>query len=421
MRRALLVLLIFLGGEGFYNYHNIFSVPVTRALFMLFMFVAVVIGSRGAESRRLRDCDFPRLPWFVLGCGLVVSVFMTPFYHHQSLMQSVTAESTVILAYAGFFILLRLNPEPRLVMRYLLYACGVGTIVYLINLYYFPNNPFGEPIVKDLSRGMPRIYAPLFQVIVLLVFYCISRWQQTRRWSWMGFAAIGYMLIVFSLTRQLIGFVTVLAFFQILSNVSWGKKIFLGLTLALVGYVIVINLPLYKAMKEVSQEQIDATASGDKEDVRIGAWRYYAWEGHDDPETLLLGNGTPAIGKSVWGARYDSFAEETGYFLADVSWAAMIYQYGIISTVALLVIVLMAVFRRKAPDRRYLTYYLICAILQGIAAGVWVFYYQIFVNMLALYLVYRKDEGLQTDTASAGVGEHGSKLLTSRRRRFITE
>lgn len=411
-----LVIFTLLAGIGFYNFHDLLGLPIRRAMFLLMVFVCLVYAFR-MKSGKLRNSSFPRLPWFIFGCGLIVSVFMASFYHPQLLLESIMAQSTSIAAYAFFFILLILNPNPATLIKYLFVLSSVSILVYFANLATFPNNMFGEPIINDISRGMLRISIPLLQVILLLIFYSINQWQLSKSWKWIIPIGIGLLMVMLSLIRQVMAIMAILCFFQILYKYPIWKKVLIGGALLLLGYTLFVNLTIFKELKDLSEEQVDATVSEEKEDVRIGAWRFYAYEGNEEAATFLFGNGTPSLGKSVWGKHLDSFTEEESCYIADVSWAGCVFMYGIIATIALVFIVFLAIFKRKRPDQQYLTYFMICVLLQGIASGVWFYYFEVVVTMIALYLIYRPEYEDETDNiVNIMAPSKGARL-----RKFVTE
>jgi len=410
-----LVIITLLASIGFFNFHDMVVLPVKRAMFMFMIVVCLVVAMRERKVR-LRDCSFPRLPWFVFCCGLVISVFMGSFYHIQSLTVSVVASSTCIFAFGSFFVLLLLDPEPDSLIKYMFGAFILSVIVYAANLVTFPDNMFGEPILSDLSRGALRIRIPLLQLVCLLVFYSINRWNMdARQWKWLVIAGCCFLMVVMSLTRMAIVLTAVIGFFQILQKYSIWKKLALGVIIAAIGYAVMIHLPIYQEMKELSEDQIDATVNEGKEDVRIGAWRYYGYEVNETMATFLFGNGTPSVGKSVWGKQLDAYAEESGYLFADVSLAGMVFMYGLIPTVAMVIIVLIAIFKRKPASNHYLTYFMIFCLLRGVTAGIWYYYEEIFITMIALYLIYRSgSRGCVDLHKTAGAVAVGS-------RKFVTE
>ncbi|MDE7385626.1 MAG: hypothetical protein K2N28_00645 [Muribaculaceae bacterium] len=411
--RSILVILTLLASIGFYDYKNHLALPVQRAMLMFMVLVCLFVGMCDRQVK-LRESRFPRLPWFIFGCSLVVSVFMAVYYHQQSLTASLVAQSTTIFAYMYFFVLILLNPDPKKLIRYLFYMSAMSLVIYFMNLATYPHNIFGTPILTDTTRGMPRVPIPTFNVIMLLVFYSINQWSLTKNKKWWWLIGIGFMMVILSLTRQVMAIMGLLCFLQLLQKMSWVKKFVYGCIILSIGYVVVINLPIYKNLKEISETQIDDSVDG-KEDVRIRAWRYYAYEGHENIETLFLGNGTPSVGKSVWGKRFEAYAEESGELIADVSWAGCVFLYGIIGTLALLIIVFCAIFKRKSPDKQYLTYFMICAFLEGIASGVWYYNQEIIVIMMALYLIYRKSDDNSTPFVANNLAGHINQ------RRFVIE
>lgn len=414
--QAKLVIITLLAAIGFFNFHNLIPHQLQKAGFMFMIMVCAYVGWKNNEVR-LRDCNFPLGPWIILMAMMVVSIFMASFFHPQSLIDSAITMSTTIFAYGSFFVLLKLDADPSSVMKYMIWLLIPSAVVYVLNFMTIPNNMFGEPMIEDLSRGVLRVGIPLLQAVFLVLFYSINQWQITKRFYWIFLAASCFCLVLCSLTRQAIAFSAVLCFFQLLYKVKWYKKIILGVTLLSFGYFIFINLPMYEEMKNLTEEQIEMTASEEKEDVRIGAWRYYAYESNENTATWLFGNGSPSFGKSVWGKRFDAYAEESGYLMADVSWAGMIFVIGIIGTVALMLIVVMAIFKRKEFSESYLTYFMIFVFLRGIASGIFYYYEEIFITMIALYLLYRY-RSVNTGNEMYKVGADN---IAIHKTRFITE
>ena len=86
-----------------------------------------------------------------------------------------------------------------------------------------------------------------------------------------------------------------------------------------------------------------------------------------------------------------------------------------IATIALLAIMLSAIFKNKPPEQQYLTYFLIAAVLNNVASGIWFSYIEIFFIMIALYLVYRP----VTDERPIAVGMDIAPL--AKKRSFQTD
>ena len=414
--RVLLVIFTLLSVIGFYNYHNLLSPQIIRAMFTLMVIVCGFVGWR-LKTDDNDTLKYPRWLWLLFIVGLIASNFVCPFYHHQSLLTSFIASSTVISAYIFIYSLILLRPDPELLIKYLFVIAGLSMIVYFINFLTFPNNMFGEPILEDLSRGMLRIHIPLFQIIMLLFFYSIGKWHIEKSSMWLFVSAGLFFCSVLSLTRQIILIMSLLGFFQLLQSISWVRKLVIGAILALVALVAYTQLPIFQTMRELSENQIDATTSEQKEDVRISDWRYFGYEGTDNIVPLLFGNGTPSATNSVWGRQLNTFMEENGWLLADTSWPACLYQYGYVTTAILLTILFAAIVKRKKPAKVYLTYFFIALFLRGIASGVWYYPDEIIVTILGFYFLYAPDSG---DLVSSENSRCNSMLPTYTRK-FITK
>lgn len=414
--RVLLVIFTLLSVIGFYNYHNLLSPQIIRAMFMFMVLVCGFVGWRLKTDDNV-TLNYPRWLWFLFIVGLMVSNIVCPFYHHQSLLTSFVASSTVIFTYLFIYSLIWLRPDPELLIKYLFVVAGLSMIVYFINFLTFPNNMFGEPILEDLSRGMLRIHIPLFQIIMLLYFYSIGKWHLEKNNMWLFVSAGLFFCSILSLTRQIILIMSILGFFQLLQNISWMRKLVIGASLASIALVAYTQLPIFQTMRELSENQIDATTSEQKEDVRISDWRYFGYEGTDDIVPLLFGNGTPSTTNSAWGRQLDAFMEENGWFMADTSWPACLYQYGYVTTAILLTILFSAIVKRKNPAKVYLTYFFIALFLRGIASGIWYYPDEIVVSILGFYFLYAQDSA---DMVS-NVNTQCDSVMLTYPRKFITK
>lgn len=413
--RVLLALLPLLGSTGFYNYHGMFSEGMEKGLLYFFILVAAIYAWLNPR-KDVKPVHFPRIAWIALIALMVISTFMAILIHEQPIVTSFISSLQYLFPFSFIFVLLWLRPDPDKLIRGIFILVGIGIVVYFINFRSFPNNVFGEPLEEDLSRGILRVPIPYHLLLSLLFFYCINRYNLTSRPRWLILICFGAIMIILSVIRQVILIDFALGFLFFVRRYSLVKKIIFGSVLLITGLVIFTSLPFYKDMMELSEEQYEDTAVNDKEDVRIGAWRYYAVEGvEENPETVLFGNGVVALKISRWGKELLSFQEATGFLYADVSWAGFIYQFGYIGTFTLLYILLTAIFKRKGPDRLYLTYFLIAMGLMGIASGVWTYFYQILEIMLGFYLVYAP-----ADSPAESHDDEALPVTDVRPKKFIT-
>lgn len=400
--RELLVVLTLLSSIGFYNYHDMLPPPLVKRVLVFFVMVCAAYAWLYPQSDRMK-ARYPRLAWLVLMTGFILSIPMAYVLHQQPIMLSVIASLQFIVPFLFFFVLLRLNPEPAKLMRYFFIVVGISIIIYFINFTHFPNNPFGEEMKEDLSRGILRVQIPLFQLLILMFFYSINKFSTEKKIKWLIPVGIGMLMIVLSVIRQAIAISFLLGFLLYMQHYNWYKKILIGTIIAVAGIYILTHIPMYKDMAELSEMQYEDNTVEGMEDVRIGAWRYYAIEAQEEyPGSMFFGNGVVALGKCAWGDEFENFCDDTGYLIADVSWAGFYFLFGIFATGALLYIVIASILKNKSPDKQYLSYFMAAGFLQGIASGVWYYYYETIVFVVALYLIYRPgNEGeAENDSAS---------------------
>ena len=285
---------------------------------------------------------------------------------------------------------MKLNIQSDKILKIYAIVCLLSSIVYFTNLITFPNPVFGGEIDEDLSRGMQRIPVKFLEVFVLLLLYSINSWLIEKKKKWIYYIVILSVMIILSVTRQVILYAGVLSVIFIFKDISYFKKFLLCASIVIVVVYVLPMIPIYNEMVELSEMQ--AAENEDEDNIRIQAWRYYTDENQTNNVTRLFGNGVPSLGNSMWGQMFDSETEDNGCYYADVSWAGFYYLFGIFSTCALLILLIKAMMKKKKANKRYLTYWFAFMILYGIAAGPFVYFYQIFNLMIGLYLVYTPDE-----------------------------
>lgn len=390
--RELLVALTLLASTGFFNFHGAIPAQVRVVLMCFFILLC------GAYAWQFRDPErkmpkYPSAAWMIVLAGMVVSIAMAFIVHSQSITLTAIATISYIMPILFLPILLLLNPRPDILFRYIFAITGVSIVIYFINGLTFPNNMFGDPILEDMTRGILRIPIPYFQLLILLFFYAINRFSIDRNKWWLPFIAIAVVMILLSVIRQAILLSLSIGFLLYMRKYVWYKKVLIGAAIAGVGLLILTKLPMYKSMMELSQQQYEANTIEDKEDVRIGAWRYYAWESQqENPATVFLGNGAFSLDNSKWGRELYNYSEDNSYFTADVSLAGFYYRFGLLAVIPMLYVIILAIIKHKPPRKQYLSYFLACITLEGIASGIFEYFHELMILVLALYLVYRPDD-----------------------------
>lgn len=373
---------------GFFNPMGVLSDQVQKLLFYISVLFCFIVANNSNIS--LQRYDYPRKSYTVLLLGIIISIFMASAFHMQSFKTSIVATLPFIFSFSFFYALMKLNIQSDKILKIYAIVCLLSSIVYFTNLITFPNPVFGGEIDEDLSRGMQRIPVKFLEVFVLLLLYSINSWLIEKKKKWIYYIVILSVMIILSVTRQVILYAGVLSVIFIFKDISYFKKFLLCASIVIVVVYVLPLIPIYNEMVELSEMQ--AAENEDEDNIRIQAWRYYTDENQTNNITRLFGNGVPALGNSMWGQMFDSETEDNGCYYADVSWAGFYYLFGIFSTCALLILLIKAMMKKKKANKRYLTYWFAFMILYGIAAGPFVYFYQIFNLMIGLYLVYTPDE-----------------------------
>ncbi len=388
MNAALLIFTL-LASVRFFNYHDMVSAPLGKAAFMAG--VAACLAAGAVQGRILKAGEYPAKAYAVLVASLVVSIGMATMFHTQSLVQSVISTMPYIMAYLMLYAMFRLDIAQSAIMRIYMCLCVLSSWVFVANMVTFPNNMFGEPMLsEDTTRGIVRIVQEFREVFPLMVFYCINRWNDTRRPAWLLLMLYFGVFIVLSVTRQTILLTVVLGTCFLLRRASWQIRTLSVLGIGAIAVIAVTQVPMFRTMVEFTQEQTEESAR--KENVRITAWRYYTYGNQSNVLTPLLGNGMPSLGNSPWGKQFDSETESNYTFAADVGWAGFYWHFGVFALVALLYIVIKGLRRPKPDGEQYLNYWLVYMMFTSMASGIPVYYYQIANLMVILYMAYRRPE-----------------------------
>ena len=183
---------------------------------------------------------------------------------------------------------------------------------------------------------------------------------------------------------------------MILKSSSWIMKFLVIVSCVLVIYLVLPQIPLFNTLTELTQEQL-STSANIEEDVRIRAWRFYIYQFQTNVITPIFGNGIPTLGgKSAWGNQYESIVSYdyggNGCFTHDVGWAGFFWYFGLITTIALFVLLTKAIRKRKNTEEQYLSYWLVFIVITSIASAPILYYNQILSIMSVLYLVYGQNE-----------------------------
>lgn len=387
----LLVVLIYLSAQGFFNPFGAISDSLLKALFVCLSLLAIILA---LGKHRVRN-NCPKHAYRLLVVGIFVASIMASVFHDQTYSVSLVAVLPYLFGYLYFFVLDRFRVKSEMIERAFQILTVASLLMYIVNFISFPNMIFGESKDEyDMSRGLARIGVPMIEIVVTYFFYLINQWMISRKKKTVYWIIVTAILIFMSLTRQVIAIAAVFGFLFIMQKASWMKKIWVIGCCLLITYFVLPQIPMVKTMIELSEQQ--SLENKSDEDIRVKAWRFYTTEYQTNAITPYLGNGVPSYGKSRWG----NIVEQTtalyqdggnACFTVDVGWAGFFWYFGGVATLGLILMFWKGITRKKATDKQYISYSLASIAIMAIASGPILFYSQICSVSLLFYLAYAKE------------------------------
>lgn len=393
-KKYYLYILIVLSSLTFYNPFGIISPQFGKLIFYSICIISLIYAYRNGIN--LQKVRYPKVAYKMLITGILLSIIMVVVFQNQSLYVTFIATLPYLFGYLVFYILMKFNIPKKKIERAIWIFCFIGMGVYIINMITFPNIILGVEKENgyDMSRGIVRLSIRSLELIVLFFFYSINQWINTKNKIYIWLIILTTIFIILSVTRQYILLSIILGIIFILNKASLSKKIITA-SLCIIIYLFVLpQIPIYKTMVELSEEQAERNKT--EEDIRIKAWNFYIDEYQTNQITRILGNGIPSIGNSNWGNEHGQIVDKNlggnGCYMADVGWAGFYWEFGLIATIGLLIILLKSILKKKSNNKQFLTYWCIFISVTSITSAPILFYHQIISISTVLYLIYGKEE-----------------------------
>lgn len=403
---AFLIVIVYLAAHGFFNPLGLIPVRMSK---MAFYVSSLIVFIYAFSIKGKLKIQYPKKPYFFLLLGILFSSFMATSFHNQSFSVSFVAVLPYFFGYLFFYLLSKFQLPIEKVEKMLRILTICSFLMYIVNLVNFPNKIFGESMSEedyDMSRGFARLGVPMIEVVVTYFLFCINRWIDTKKKKYIIWIVATSILIFMSLTRQVIAIAAIMGILFILQKAKLYKKIAAILFCIFLVYYVLPNIPMVDKMLELSENQFDANKYNE-EDIRITAWRFYTTDYQTNEFTPILGNGVPSIGNSTWG---DDFLTTVyteyggnGCYAVDVGWAGFFWYFGAVATIALLVMFIKAIVKKKSKLIHYTTYSLLFIALTSIASGPILNFSQITSFSLIFYIIYAFD-------ATPKVNKNNSKI-----------
>ncbi|MDD7715483.1 MAG: hypothetical protein PUJ84_06230 [Mollicutes bacterium] len=390
--KIIIIILIYLSAQSFFNPLGVISAQLSKFLFYGFSLIGLFVALRNKTRIKQR---YPSKAYWLMMTAIILSVLPVWIIYDQPFVVSLVATLPMIFSYLFFFILLKYSPDKVLLMKFVKIMVVCSFVMYIANMLSFPNMIFGAGQDEyDDSRGFVRLGVQMIEFVVLWIFYSVNQWVISGRKKWFVWIAITGFLVVMSLTRQVILISVVFSFLMILQKAKLWKKIAVIAVVSLFAMFVLPEIPIYKAMMEVSEKQAEDNKYKN-EDIRITAWRFYTVEYQENIVTRIMGNGLPSMGNSTLGDKFERTVSfkygGNGCNFVDVGWAGFYWLYGIFGVLGLLTLLVKASFSSLRKKKKYQFYWLLFIIISSVTSAPILFHAQVVSLSIVLYLIFGND------------------------------
>lgn len=390
MHKIRIYILIILSSLSFYNPMGLINQTTNKFIFYIICLYALFIAIKSKSY--YNTAIYPKYSYILILSGFITAIFNAQLIHNQDIIISFIAILPYLFSYLSFYILLKFNIPRERIHKIIFTFCFISMAIYIINYLTLPNKVFGGAIEEiDTSRGLARIGVFSIELIVFMLFYSISQWNNQKKKKYLYLIILSIIFIFLSLTRQVIFLSLLLGLILYINKQSIYNKIIIAIISFSVYLFILPQIPIYNNLVELSENQVEENKYGE-ENIRITAWKFYTYEYQKNYLTAIFGNGVPSMGNSKWGNEFQKtiYYEYggNGCFTSDVGWAGFYWNYGLFATIGLISLLLKAIFCKKSHDEQYLTYWCIFIFLTSFTSGPIIIGKQIISIMTILYLIF---------------------------------
>ena len=381
-----IIIFVFLSASSFFNPIGIISPQLSKFIYYVFVIFGLFFLKPKDKTRTIK---YPRKAFNIIIIGFIGALLMACFFQEQSSFVSLITILPYFFAYQSFFVFKNSGIDEHDTKTIVLGLLICSIVIYVVNYITFPFMFFGAKDATEIddSRGVIRIGVLYIDLFILAIFYAINQWLLSKKKRWLIIMFICLIMIVLSVTRQVIVVTTILGTLFFLKKSKFYQKVIFIIIISLFTIYILPEIPIYKALVETTQNQIDNNENK-KEDVRIRAARFYFDEYQTNDFTRILGNGIPSIGNSKWGDDFEKTTRSEGYYSSDIGWIGFYWHFGLITVIGVFTLLLKGATIKKSPKHEYLTYYCWAIILLSIMSAPILIYRQVIDIMLVLYMTF---------------------------------
>jgi len=304
------------------------------------------------------------LPVQLISISIVISIFMAQYTWGQPL--SYAGTTIPYLLWFTFFYLINQNISIQKIENVVLVFGALYTVLFLFQYTHNGVLYFGfRELVED--RGVIRIIFPGGGVFFLSIFIAINKVTVTKKkakFLWLSLAAIGMVIVVLQVTRQMIAVVVLMYAIHFFRNANAIQKLGIVIFFSSICYFFAnSDNPITKGLKE--QQKQDASAG--KDYIRLLAAEYFLKEFTPNIASKVLGNGYYNE-TSEYGKKIVAVSELYGFFLSDVGLVETYVLFGIFALFGYLIIFSKILFFKLPRHLQYLQYYMVMMILTSVTS-----------------------------------------------------
>jgi len=415
MLKRIIIILIILSSLKFYSFAFLPELVIKVSEWLgigLILAFTIVYFVYNREITIKKHFSFPIILIFT---SVLLSMLGSYMFQDQSFALTAYAQRAIYL-YLLYFLLHLMKLDGDFIIKTIVTLALVYLVIYFIQYILYPIQITTTKMFID--RGTLRIF--LSGAGYLVISYFIWLYMAFRnfrlKYAIFLFSALGIFVLMG--TRQVLAsmlLLTMLFIFQ--SRVVKSKFLLItliGISLIPV-YFIFQNIIL--SMFEVTQAQSQNLEGS----IRYEAARFFLTKFYPNKLAYVTGHG--AAGPSIYGLRLARYAEEFGYYLADIGLIGEYIKYGMIYVIGVFII-LFKILTSHLPEKLMFIKYNFFGIILTLVTGGGAFASgsNIIIICLLLYLIdiYMSDKHAFDSTLTGSTVKHQNVQLIHEKNIHIT-
>lgn len=341
---------------------------VSNSLLNYAQFLSVIVAAVMGGSKIFQYPTRFKVPVLILLISIIISMFMAMFYWDQSLKHTLLCSYEHLIIIFFFYIAsskLTIRDFERIIIGLGLFYLAFFLIQYVsLPKILFGKSHWGTDEFVE-RRGTIRFIFPSAGIFFLMSFMAFTKLTEGIRpkWFYIVLSFLGIYLPIIQVTRQFIAAAVLIFSYNLIKNISWGKRALL-MTTIVIGTYFVLNSDLDVVNALLDQTQSDL---GDGSDyIRVQAAEFFLFEFSPNWVTTIFGNGIPYWNISDYGIYIVLLQHKYGFFLEDVGIIGYYSQIGIFGVSSFILMWIYSFFYSLPNRYSYLKYYLWFLLLTGL-------------------------------------------------------